>query len=79
MNSLNAGGRQTMRVGRVGAILTTAVSLTFATALLVSAGGCSGSDGSGAGGGSDEGKKLLEQRIKDNQAGKSDVQVPKQK
>ena len=35
-----------MRVGRVVAMLATAVSLTFATALLVSAGGCSGSSGS---------------------------------
>ena len=67
-----------MRVGRVVAILTTAVSLIFATALLVSAGGCSGSDGSGPGG-SDEGKKLLEERIKENKEGKSPIQVPKKK
>ena len=68
-----------MRVGRVVAILTTAVSLTFATALLVSAGGCSGSGGSGPGGSGNEGKKLLEERIKENKEGKSPIQVPKKK
>jgi hypothetical protein len=68
-----------MRVGRIVAILTTAVSLIFATALLVSAGGCSGSDGSGPGASSDEGKRLLEERIKENKEGKSPVQVPKKR
>jgi hypothetical protein len=69
-----------MRVGRIVAILTTVVSLTFATAFLVSASGCSGSDGSGpGGGGSGEGKRLLEERLKENKEGKSPIQVPKKR
>jgi hypothetical protein len=68
-----------MRVGRVLAVLTTVMSLTFATALLVSTGGCSGSNGSGGGATSEEGKKLLEERIKENKEGKGTVKVPGKK
>ena len=70
-----------MRVGRTIAVLTTALSLTFATAFLLSAGGCSGSGGGGTGpGGSDpEGAKLLQERIKENKEGKSPIHVPKKK
>jgi hypothetical protein len=66
-----------MRAGRVVAILTTALSLTFAAALLVSAGGCSGSSGTGPAGRDDEGQKLLQERMKENQAGKSTMKVQK--
>jgi hypothetical protein len=55
------------------------MSLTFATALLVSTGGCSGSNGSGGGATSEEGKKLLEERIKENKEGKGTVKVPGKK
>ena len=57
-----------MRVRRVVAILATAVSLTCATGMLVSAGGCSGSsDTQAPTAKDDESKKLLEERIKENQ------------
>jgi len=69
-----------MRVGRFVAILTTVVSLTYASALLVSAGGCSGSSGTATGPakGDEEGQKLLQERMKENMAGKNPMQVPKQ-
>jgi hypothetical protein len=70
-----------MRAGRVAAILATAASLTFASALLISAGGCSGSSGTATGpakGGDEEGQKLLAERMKENMAGKNPMQVPKQ-
>jgi hypothetical protein len=53
------------------------VSLTFATALLVSAGGCSGSDGTSPGGSNEESKKLVEERVKENKAGNPTIKVPK--
>jgi hypothetical protein len=68
-----------MRVGRVVAILATVVSLTFGTALLMSAGGCSGSSGSAPAGSAEEGQKLLQERMKENKAGKNPQQVPKRK
>ena len=67
-----------MRVGRVVAILATAVSLAFATAFLFSAGGCSGSSGSGPEGVTKR-AKLLQERMKENKEGKSPIQVPKKK
>jgi hypothetical protein len=66
-----------MRAGRVVAILATAVSLTFAAALLGSAGGCSGSSGTGPAASDDEGQKLLQERMKENMAGKSTMKVKK--
>jgi hypothetical protein len=68
-----------MRVGRVVAILTTSVSLTFATALLVSAGGCSGSSTTESVGSKEESKKLLEERIKEHKARNSTIKVPKKR
>jgi hypothetical protein len=69
-----------MQVGRAVAILTTVVSLTVASALVVSAGGCSGSSGPGAApaGSDEEGQKLLQERMKENKAGKNPMQIPKQ-
>jgi hypothetical protein len=55
------------------------MSLTFASALLVSASGCSGSNGPGAGGTSEEGKKLLDDRMKENKEGKATIKVPGKK
>lgn len=68
-----------MRVGRVVAMLATAVSLTFATALLVSAGGCSGSSGSAPAGRDEESQKLLQEKMKENMAAKNAMKVPKRK
>jgi hypothetical protein len=66
-----------MRAGRVVAILATAVSLTFGTALLVSAGGCSGSSSTAPAGQDEEGQKLLQERMKANMAGKSTMKIQK--
>ena len=58
-----------MRVGRLVAVLATVVSLTFATGMLLTAGGCSGSSGTTGPAGVDaEGQKVMQDRVKENQA-----------
>jgi hypothetical protein len=60
-----------LRVGRLVAVLAAGVSISLATGMLVSTGGCSGaSDMQGPAGRDEEGQKLLQERMKENMAKK---------
>jgi hypothetical protein len=69
-----------MRIGRFATVVAAMGSITFGSALLLTAAGCSGSSGPAAPAAADtEGQKLLQERMKENQAKKGNPAKEKRK